>query len=418
MENKKLIIFLSDYLKERAGGPSTYLFNLYDGLKKVCPQHHANSFWSGNYEINFICKNRILNNLDKKTKISSFIFLLKNLFKKILGSRFFSSNFSWHIYWLFNKLRHYKILKNAIKTLKYSSLIHLHNCFDVFLIKDIIPSNTIKVLTIHSPESIIKEIEKNNFKNKFLDKIYEIEKKAFQWADVLIYPCRESLENHLQTFPYLKEIVPIKKIFYCPTGIQKLEVKYPKLEVRKRFLIPQGAFTVSYIGRHIEVKGFDLLAQAIVRINNKLPDNKKIYLITAGKGNLGKKFSKNKTLKKIWRHIEWVEFPGDIINTSDCFVLPNRRTFFDLALLEAMSIGIPILASDSGGNKYVKKTSSGIILFKPQVEDLIEYIDKMRNMSNQQRLNMGRENYKSFAKYFSLRHFALNYIKAIRSIFK
>lgn len=74
------------------------------------------------------------------------------------------------------------------------------------------------------------------------------------------------------------------------------------------------------------------------------------------------------------------------------FILPNRETYFDLVLLEVMSLGIPVLASYTGGNKYFEKINdSGIYFFK----DMNEAMKRIIEFSNMDRIELEKIGYKN-----------------------
>jgi glycosyltransferase involved in cell wall biosynthesis len=298
---------------------------------------------------------------------------------------------------------------------KNADMVHFHFVLDLYLMRRVVDKDSIKILTVHSPETLTSELPKNNFWLKLNKKLQIMEQKAFQMADTYIYPSYSSLENHLDSFSYLKTLMSIKKVFYCPTGISKLPVTTSKEEVRKTLNIPTKAFVISYIGRHIPVKGFDILADSLLNILNS---GKELYLISAGKGELINSYRNNSLLQGYWKHIEWTETPGDLINASDCFILPDRKCFFDLTLLEAMSVGIPIIASNVGGNVYVASKSKGIILTDSNVKDLTEAILKMSMLSEREKELLGKSNIKAFEEFFSLKVFAKNYVDTLADIYR
>jgi len=409
--NKKinLVIFFSEKLEKRLGGPSTYLFNLLHSFEKNYPAISYNNFLisNKNIQVKFIFKEGGKENNKKNNK-----YILET--KKIIKNY----KFFCYFYLLASNIRHYRTFNQYKNDIKNADIIHFHSVLDFKFLKKFVNKKTTKILTVHSPGSIIEEIPPQDCKYLFLKEIAILEKSAMEWIDGFIYPCKQSLENHLKSFSFLKNIISQKIISFCPTGIEPLEVFKSRREIRKKYNIPQDSFLVSYIGRHIKVKGFDLLANAIIKINKKIEKNKKIYLISAGKGELIYLFKKNKQLFKYWRHIEWTDCPGDIINASDCFVLPNRSCFFDLALLEAMSVGVPIIVTRVGGSIFVSKKSKGIFLTDPKIENIEEEILKLITLSREKRAEFGLINKKSFQDHFSQEKFSQKYVDAILKIFE
>lgn len=410
-KTKNIIIFFSDELKKRAGGPSTYLYNLLESFKKNYKEIEENTFYIP--ECHICVKFIFRKNLLSASKSQNFThFLIKKIKTGIKNIIIYWKPLA-RLYINISEKKSYKIFNQYKNEFSKADIIHFHSVLDFPFLKKIVGKNAIKILTVHSPASIIEEVPQEDLKFLFREEISKIEKEAFYWADGFIYPCKESLENHIKSFSFFQQILPTKKVYYCPTCIEPLKVFNNKKKIRSKYNIPLDSFLISYIGRHIEVKGFDLLGNAIMKINKNLNDNEKIYLITAGKGNLVSHFQKEENFIKTWRYIEWTEKPGDIINASDCFILLNRSCFFDLALLEAMSIGVPIITTEVGGSIFVAKKSKGIILVKPQVEDIKKAILQMIKTSEEKRKEMGLMNKKSFLSNFIQEEFAQNYINTI-----
>ena len=78
-----------------------------------------------------------------------------------------------------------------------------------------------------------------------------------------------------------------------------------------------------------------------------------------------------------------------ILNNSDVFVLPSKREGFPMCLLEAMSSGLPCVATDVGAISKIINNESGFVVEPANSNDLADaMIDLYRN---QERLNkMGK----------------------------
>jgi glycosyltransferase involved in cell wall biosynthesis len=80
-----------------------------------------------------------------------------------------------------------------------------------------------------------------------------------------------------------------------------------------------------------------------------------------------------------------------IMNTSDLFVLMSLREAFPNAIMEAMSMGLPIISSDVGDVKYlVKDGINGFLFPKDDHQRLAELIIKVYSLSIDERREMGK----------------------------
>ena len=67
-----------------------------------------------------------------------------------------------------------------------------------------------------------------------------------------------------------------------------------------------------------------------------------------------------------------------LLETSDVFVFPSYTEGFSLALLEAMAVGLPVVATDVGANKDMIEDKGGIIVKSRSLESLSEAFTSIR----------------------------------------
>ena len=74
------------------------------------------------------------------------------------------------------------------------------------------------------------------------------------------------------------------------------------------------------------------------------------------------------------------------LSTSNVFVLPSRNENFSVAILEGLSMGLPVLATECGGIRECLTEKNGIIVPVDDIQrmaDAIKYI--MANYDNYNR---------------------------------
>jgi glycosyltransferase involved in cell wall biosynthesis len=117
-----------------------------------------------------------------------------------------------------------------------------------------------------------------------------------------------------------------------------------------------------YVGRLTRLKGVDLLVTAFCQIRVNLPNAR---LLIIGKGEMGKTLQSilAEELSQQIVHIEpdlgHAQLP-DWYRAMDFLVLPSRYENFSNALLEAIGCGIPVLASDVGGNGILARRAGSL----------------------------------------------------------
>lgn len=403
-------------ITKNAGGPSGYLYQLKLGLegakitdiRVVSYGEHA-----GEYTTNS-------NNISRK--------ILRKLIKTFLMNIFPDTYFT--IVTSHTESVRMKKCEEVLKEILYSDdsvrFLHFHFVGDIILYDNIKKSIIPTILTSHSPEAFHIEITHDteailrqrvifDKTRKFLLSKYfrywkQIDEKAFTIANYLMFPCEEAMEPYLETWPEFQKIIKAKTVFFVPTGVSPLEYNLQRDHVREKYGIPKDAFVVSYVGRHNLVKGYDLLCKAAEMVWKKNPN---VYFLIAGK-----EFPLKGLKDKRWIEVGWTNTPGNIVSASDVFVLPNRRTFFDLVLLEVMSIGKPVIVSFTGGNKFVAKQTSGVITFEREnVSELAKRILDFSILKQEEIEKFGLENRILYENFYTPEKFARRYREEVGKIF-
>lgn len=400
MEMIKVLIYFDKNKLKPVGGPAGYLYNLEEELKKE--------------QIDYI---EFLN--DSKVKNFSKV---KNLYKKM--PKFVQNNKfvqkikkDRYVYKLVKDITSDCERKSSIDLNEYD-IIHFHSTLDMYKVKDSLDNyKGIVLLTSHSPEALHLElIDTIDEKNK---KIYEEEIKkfvkmdeyAFDRADYIHFPTKDSEECYYNTWEEYKSIKERNKnkYLYLPTGINEVKINCEKEKYRKKYNIPDDAFVISYVGRHNEVKGYAQLKKIAEEL---LKNENNIYFLIGGKEEPLKGLSNDH-----WIEVGWTDQPHDLINSSDMFILPNKETYFDLILLEVLSIGKVVLMTNTGGNKFFKNFAEKS-LFYYDFEDINKAMEEINNIKNMNIEELEKINKKLFKENFTIEKFANGYVSMINSIIK
>lgn len=117
-----------------------------------------------------------------------------------------------------------------------------------------------------------------------------------------------------------------------------------KRKLRNELGFSDGPVAV-YTGRLAPEKHIDQLLRVWPQVQDEIPD---AQLVIVGSG------TEEDALKKMAsqgiRFIGKVSNVVDYLRASDLFVLPSEREGLSVAILEAMAVGLPVLATDVGGN--------------------------------------------------------------------
>ena len=268
-------------------------------------------------------------------------------------------------------------------------------------------------LTSHTPEAPAREWADVSYATHgnpalaeaIFDSHHLRDQLAFVFADVLIFPTPEALEPYDATWLTFRADMAHKPIYFVPTGAQPLPPSALK-NPREHFGV-QDRFVLSFLGRHNAVKGYDFLCSAGLDILRSHP--KATFLIA------GKPEPMMPPVHDRWIELGWTSTPQDVIAACDVFVLPNRLTYFDLVVLEVMSAGRIILASNTGGNRSFDGRSPGIVLFDGR-DDFVNKVRWLAGLSAQARANLAATNRALYEAEFTAQAFAARYVALVSKI--
>lgn len=386
---KKLLIYFPESKLVPKGGQAGYLYNLKKGLDQLRLTEELPidiSFYNNG-------SSRFEDNIKLRNKIP----------KRVLEIR--------------RALNDANFLKKKFpidESLYNYDMIHFHWTEEFYLNRDFLEKYQGKViLTSHSPCVMFKEkIGKLNQKDYRLlksriDQLEEMDRYAFERADYIIFPCEEAEEPYFHTWDRYASIRKAEKYRYVPTGIVGCKVKVNRADIRSKYNIPEDAFVISYAGRHNEIKGYGDLKQ----IGEKLAKEKDVYFLIAGKEEPMTGLKNDH-----WIEVGWTNDPHSLISASDAFLLPNHETYFDLILLEVLSLGIPVILSNTGGNKYFKQFEKDGLLFYNTIDEAMENIKNLKSTAREVRMETGRDLVDLFESRFSVEPFTRRYIETVVSI--
>lgn len=156
-----------------------------------------------------------------------------------------------------------------------------------------------------------------------------------------------------------------------------------------------------FVGRLAEPKRPELIIEAISLLPETIKNNVKFTIVSDGsKKDFLKKLAEDKKVK--------VEFKGDLskeqvikeLKQADIFVFISAWEGFPYTILEAMSCGLPIIASDVGGISEVVDETNGILV-KNEIGQILPAILKLVD-DKELRLKLGAKGKERVKQNFSL----------------
>ncbi len=202
--------------------------------------------------------------------------------------------------------------------------------------------------------------------------------------------CSEWVKNYMVQN---QNINPEKiSVVYNPVDANKFKRDdLTRKNLRKKLNVSDDEILISGMGIYIYRKGFDVLIKAFAQVY-KSHKNIKLALI-GGDGEKGKREEYLKLAEDLGIKIilpdEFVKDVKPYLWASDVFVMPSRSEGFSIALLEALSSGLPVIVSDIGPfTEFIKHEYNGLISKVDDVNNFAENIEKILNMNNSERENL------------------------------
>ncbi len=177
-----------------------------------------------------------------------------------------------------------------------------------------------------------------------------------------------------------------------------------KAESRRKVGLPQNRKIILSVRRLVYKNGLDTLIDSVPLVAQNHPN---VLFVVAGKGPSRKLIEDRITDLKVENNIILVGFVADELLpayycAADCFVLPSASgEGLPLVLLEAMSCGLPVVATTVGGTpEIVSYMKNGILIPPRDSEAMAEAVSSV--LSNiELGLTLGEEARRSIENRFS-----------------
>lgn len=185
------------------------------------------------------------------------------------------------------------------------------------------------------------------------------------WGDKVI-AISPAVKDHLKNDFGVEE----GKIALIPHGINIEELKLiddtTKKNNRAQWHIADKTFVIGHIGRLSDVKGQDILIQAMPAIIKEIP---KVKLLIVGEGREEETLKKLVQDLKLHRYIEFIPILNhaqQMLSLFDIFVMPSLQEGLGLSIMEAQSCGLCVVASKVGGIPTLIEDGRTGVLVEPK----------------------------------------------------
>lgn len=174
-----------------------------------------------------------------------------------------------------------------------------------------------------------------------------LERLAARWTDRIVTLTARGTEEHLA-----RGIGRRAQYRTVPSGVPTAELRAQspgRAAARAALGLPADAFVVGALGRFVAVKGFDLLVGALPALAAAVPSSR-VLLVGDGPERIA--LETQATALRVGERVQITGATADIarcLAACDVLAAPSRNEGMGRVLVEAMALGVPVVATDVGG---------------------------------------------------------------------
>jgi glycosyltransferase involved in cell wall biosynthesis len=291
---------------------------------------------------------------------------------------------SWQLDYLYKRMQ---------KTHGTPDLIYSHYLLNSYAALRLKKKYNLPLVAIEHWSEVNKDVLKSYVKYSG-DKVYSIADKVIAVSDSL----KSMLNKHFHVDALVVHNLVGEGFDYNPTS-------------------QRSTFNFVTVGSLFHVKGYDILIDAFAKIASV---NNNFRLTIVGDGNQRPLLQQLITKHNLQSKVSLVGRKSraevaDILLNSDVYVSSSRNENFSVSVLEALSIGLPVVATICGGIRECINDSNGLLVPTENVDLLSNAMLKIsQNISNYNRESIAHD----FENRFSTTSIVNNLVSIFETIIK
>lgn len=219
-----------------------------------------------------------------------------------------------------------------------------------------------------------------------------------------------TVSNQMRTYLESLSKFPDNSIQVIHNGVSLKKFGSKDADFRQSIGVGKDDIIFTCVGRLVELKAHDTLIEAFAEAT----DDSKVKLLIVGDGpEMGNcsRLIEAKGLKNRVRLLGQRDDVPSILGISDCFVLASKSEGLSCSIIEAMASGLPVIATNVGGNpELIKDGESGYLV---PVGDVAALSEAIRNLADDpmKRKSFGEASSRIAAESFSMEAMMGEYLK-------
>jgi len=164
---------------------------------------------------------------------------------------------------------------------------------------------------------------------------------------------------------------------YLGLFAQNTKLERERLRYRNEFGVGEDVILIGCIAFDSQVKGVDLLLEAVSRVKDEFPE---IHILIIGIDPNGSRLPAEAARRGIGHRTHWAGLREEgwrLLNAADLYAQPSRSEAMPFAIMEAMELGLPVVATNVGGIPEIVADGETGFLAEPESADFAEAVKKL-----------------------------------------
>jgi glycosyltransferase involved in cell wall biosynthesis len=236
----------------------------------------------------------------------------------------------------FSSIRYVREIQRSLNQFQ-PDIVHCNDPGLVAMLATLLSKTPCRVLTFHTPSQ--------SFNYRFHAKFLHRWLLRQGWQIVVIAPVNQpTLQQHYQ--------IPKSNIHVIEYGLspQKFQIPDTRAQIRSEFAIAPDCILLGCVGRLAVQKNHALLLNAYAELPKALRTNS--HLLLVGDGDLRSVLQQQVAQLGLANYVTFAGYRQDIpqlLQAMDGFVLASNYEGLPFAILEAMAMGLPVVATAVDG---------------------------------------------------------------------
>ena len=212
---------------------------------------------------------------------------------------------------------------------------------------------------------------------------YPVEKYLSKYTDTLITINKEDYELAKKKFKKCRSVEYVPGVGIDEDKFNFTMTKSEKLELRKSLGLKENDFVLIYPARLDKNKNQGMLIESMAELIKK---HKDIHLLLPGEDELNGYYQKMAKEKNVDKNVHFLGYRNDIprlLKISNVAVSTSKREGLPINIIEAMYVGLPVVATNCRGNRdLIEDGKNGYLVSLNDNDDFIRKIEQIYNSSN------------------------------------